>query len=69
MKFKEIKSTPREELKSRLIELKKELIKNNAQVASGTTPKSPGQLKQLKKNIAKILMVLSQEKKAKGGIN
>ena len=43
MKFKEIKSTSREDLKSKLIELKKEQIKNNAQVASGTTPKSPGQ--------------------------
>ena len=65
MKFKEIKSTPKEELKSKLIELKKELIKNNAQVASGTTPKSPGQLKQLKKNIAKINLAISQLKKSK----
>jgi large subunit ribosomal protein L29 len=66
MKFKDIKSSSKEELKSRLIELKKELIKTNAQIASGTTPKSPGQVKQLKKNIAKILMALSQIKQKEG---
>jgi len=51
------------DLKKRLIELRMELMKNNAQVAIGTTPKSPGQLRQLKKTIARILTIL----KEKGG--
>jgi large subunit ribosomal protein L29 len=64
MKFKDIKIMKVEELKSKLEELKKELIKNNAQVATGTNPKSPGQVKQIKKSIAKILMVLDNKKEA-----
>ncbi|MBW2978131.1 50S ribosomal protein L29 [Candidatus Woesearchaeota archaeon] len=55
MKIKDLRSMSNEELKSKLVELKKELIKSNAQVATGTTPKSPGQIKQTKKMIAKIL--------------
>ena len=61
MKIKELRSISNEELKSKLIELRKELIKSNAQVATGTTPKSPGQIKQTKKLIAKIL-TLQKEK-------
>ena len=40
-----------------------ELIKINAQISTGTTPKSPGQVKQIKKNIAKILTILHQKPK------
>ncbi len=47
-----------ESLNTKLSELKKELIKVNAQVAIGTTPKSPGQVKAIKKTIAKILTAL-----------
>lgn len=61
MKFKEITAMKKEELEAKLAELRKELIKNNAQIATGTNPKSPGQTKQIKKNIAKILMVLNRK--------
>lgn len=60
MKTKELQKMPHEELKSKLVELKKELVKQNAQIATGTTPKSPGQVKQIKKTIAKILTILNQ---------
>ena len=36
------------------IELRKELVKLNAQVAMGTQIKSPGQISQVKRNIARI---------------
>ena len=53
-----------DDLKSRLDEIRKDLVKQNAQVATGTTPKSPGQIKQMKKTIARILTVMkSKEKK------
>ena len=61
MRFKEIKGMKEEELKAKLSELKSELIKNNAQIATGTNPKSPGQIKQIKKSIARILMVLNRK--------
>jgi len=63
LKIKEIESMNVEEMKTKLDELKKELIKHNAQIATGTNPKSPGQVRVIKKTIARILTVL----KTKGG--
>ncbi|NQU98368.1 50S ribosomal protein L29 [Candidatus Woesearchaeota archaeon] len=54
MKFKELEPLSNEDLEKRLEEAKMELIKLNSQVATGITIKSPGQIKQLKKTIAKI---------------
>jgi len=65
MKVKELKGLSEEEKKKRLEELRKELIKHRAQIATGTIPKSPGQVKQTKKTIARILTFL-KEKKVKG---
>jgi ribosomal protein L29 len=58
MKAKELKSKSKEELTAQLSELKKELIKLNTQVATGTTLKSPGQVRKIKKNIARLLTEL-----------
>ena len=63
MKAKEIRSMGKEDLKTKIEELKKELMKVNTQIATGTTPKSPGQVKQIKKNIARILTILTEKKK------
>ncbi len=63
MKIKEIRELSKEDLNIKLIELKKELIKQNAQISTGTTPKSPGQIKQIKKTIARIMMVLGQKER------
>ena len=63
MKAKEIRSMSKEDLQAKLEELKKELVRINAQISTGTTPKSPGQVKQIKKNIAKILMILDEKQK------
>jgi ribosomal protein L29 len=60
MKAKELKSKSRDELESQLLELRKELIKLNTQVATGTTLKSPGQVKKVKKNIARLLTELKK---------
>lgn len=62
MKAKELKSMSEEDLKSKLSELRKELTKFNAQIATGTNPKSPGQIRNTKKTIARILTLLNSKK-------
>jgi len=49
------------QLNERIKELEKELMKLNAQVATGTNPKSPGQIKKIKKTIARIKTVLHEK--------
>ena len=61
MKIKELKALNESDLNKKLIELKKELMKLNVQVATGTTPKSPSELKKIKKTIAKIKTILKQK--------
>lgn len=58
---KELRALSGEELGKRLEEFKKELLKLNVQVATGANPSNPGQLKQLKKNIARILTILKEK--------
>jgi len=65
MKFKELKALAPTELEERLVELRMELMKENAQVAIGTTPKSPGKIKQNKKDIARIKMLLHMKENTK----
>jgi large subunit ribosomal protein L29 len=60
MKYKELQSMSENELQDKLKELKMDLIKANAQVATGTIPKNPGQVKQTKKTVAKIKSLLKK---------
>lgn len=59
MKFKQLEALSAQDREKKMIEAKKELLKLNGQVVTGTAPKSPGQIKELKKTIAK-LKVLSK---------
>lgn len=61
MKAKELRNLTSKDLETKFDELNKELIKLNAQVATGTVPKSPGQIKQIKKTIAKILTIKKEK--------
>jgi len=63
MKFKELSQMSKEERRKKLNELQLELIKLNAQVATGTPPKNSGQLKRLKKDIAKIMLLRTIDEK------
>ena len=54
----ELKQMSKDDLNKKMEDFRKELMKLNAQIASGTTPKSPGQVKNLNKNIAKIHTIL-----------
>lgn len=66
MKSKELKGMGREELQSKILELKKDLMKLNTQVSTGTNVKESGQIKKIKKTIARILTIMkSKEVSAK----
>ena len=58
---KELRSLSSSELRTRADEFKKELLKLNVQVASGASTVSPGKIKLLKKNVARINTMLNQK--------
>lgn len=63
--MKELGKMSTVQLKEKISELRMELVKLNAQVATGTTPKSPGLLRQTKKNIARSLTLIKQKEGGK----
>ena len=65
MKAKEIRSSDKNTLNEKILELKKELVKLNAQVAIGASLKNPGQVKKIKKTVARILTVEQERIKGK----
>lgn len=58
MKNKELKQLSKEELLNKIDDLKKDLMKINTQVATGTTVKESGQIKKIKRTIARILTAI-----------
>jgi large subunit ribosomal protein L29 len=60
MKIKQLRELASDELHKKVLELRKELMKQNAQVATGTVPKSPGLIKLQKKSIAQIKTLLHE---------
>ena len=61
IKNKEIRSMNKPELNLKIDELKKELIKLNAQRAIGTVSKNPLQIRQIKKTIARLVTELNKK--------
>ncbi|MBI2656886.1 50S ribosomal protein L29 [Candidatus Woesearchaeota archaeon] len=61
MKAKELKLMNEPDLENKVVELKKELMKINSQIAIGTIPKSPSKVREIKRTIAKI-HTIKQEK-------
>ena len=64
MKVKEIRGMDKGMAAEKMTELKKELVRMNAQVAIGTAIKNPGQIRNIKKTLARIITI-EHEKKAK----
>jgi large subunit ribosomal protein L29 len=54
-----------EELENRLEQLRAELRKEEASVASGTRPENPGRMKETRRTIARILTIMNE--KGSGG--
>jgi len=65
MKAKDIHSLSPEDIKKKIEEIKRELMKQNAQIASGTVPTSPGQVREMKKTVARLVTELNQKERNK----
>jgi len=63
MKHKELTSLKAADLDKKEAEVHNELIKLRGQVATGTPPKNPGQIKQYKKTLARIATIRTQQQK------
>jgi len=63
MKIKDLRKLKPEEMEKKLSELNSELIKLKGQASTGTPPKNPGQIKQIKRTIAQILTIQNQKTK------
>lgn len=61
VKKKDLRNLSEGELSNNLKEMRIELMKANAQVAAGTIPKNPGQIRQMKKTIARIYTILKEK--------
>lgn len=72
MKKKDIRKLDEKEAKKKLGELRLELSKERAKIRIGATVTSPGQIKQIRRNIARILTIgrgtskTREEKKTNG---
>lgn len=63
MKLSEIRSMEISALHEKVAELKTELAKEKALVASGTRPEKPGKIKSIRKTIARILTIIKEKEK------
>ena len=58
MKKKELKGMTKEELQKKLEELRAELVKLRAQAKTGAAPKNTMQIRNIKRDIARILTII-----------
>lgn len=68
MKTKELKLMNDADLESKIVDMRKELMKINSQIAIGMSPKNPSKASQIKKTIAKILTIKNENSAKSGGI-
>ena len=61
LKAKELRDLTHEEKLEKLKELKSELMHERGVAAMGGSPPSPGKIRQLRMNIAKILTIMQEE--------
>ncbi len=69
LKTDEIREMDSSEREEKLNELRDELLHEEGVAAMGGAPESPGRIRAVKKNIARILTVMNEEEKkeSKGG--
>lgn len=61
IKNEELRKMNVQELQNKLVDMKKDLIKINAQIATGTVPENPGNIKNIKKTIARIYTIMKEK--------
>lgn len=66
MKAKELRIMGKADLNNKVYDLKKELMKFNSQIATGTAIKSPSKVRNIRRTIAKILTIKKEETKRNG---
>ncbi|MGM0509991.1 MAG: 50S ribosomal protein L29 [Thermoplasmatota archaeon] len=68
IKAEEIRNMSESEREEKLAELRDELLHEKGQAAMGGAPESPGRIRAIRKNIARILTVMNEpEEETKGG--
>ena len=66
LKAKEIRSMNEADLAAKVQELKKQLLKDYAQIARGTSIKNSGQIRAAKRTIARIYTIINEKTKTGG---
>ncbi|MFP3871945.1 MAG: 50S ribosomal protein L29 [Candidatus Natronoplasma sp.] len=69
LKTEEIRDMDRSEREEKLEELRDELLHEKGVAAMGGAPESPGKISTIKRNIARILTVVNEEKNQQKGGN
>lgn len=68
LKPEEIRDMSEEERKEKLNELRDELLHEKGQAAMGGAPESPGRIRAIRKNIARLMTIMNElNEKPKGG--
>jgi len=62
LKKNDVKKLNREDLQKNLVELKKELMMLRAKASTGTAMESPGRIKSVKRNIARMITFVKLKK-------
>jgi len=66
LRTKEIRAMDAETIEKKLSELRDELMHERGVAAMGGAPPNPGKIRALRKNIARILTIMSEEHKLAG---
>jgi large subunit ribosomal protein L29 len=61
IKNNELRQMSLKQLDEKLLDVRKDLIKINAQIASGTVPENPGNVRNVKKTVARILTIMQEK--------
>ncbi|MDO8538173.1 MAG: 50S ribosomal protein L29 [archaeon] len=65
MRPRELREMGEDSLEEKLLELKTELSKQRGTISSGTKPESPGKIKKMRRDIARILTIMNEKQKTK----
>ena len=63
LKKTELKQLNKQTAEEKLNELRKELMKANSQIAMGTMPENPGRIREIKRTIAKLIVIIKEKSK------
>ncbi|ENN96415.1 50S ribosomal protein L29P [Methanocaldococcus villosus KIN24-T80] len=62
LRASELREMSIDDLKKKLIELKKELLKERAHKAAAGAPSNPGRMREIRRTIARILTIMNEKK-------